>query len=219
MVHGNFYGIQYEIFINCNLDFYDDLLPIWTAVRARIELEKDKDAGINKLIIIPHEEFSQQLYNNKVFNSYSRENDQMSYSHESVRESFIRHSKYFMVRQYEKFVKHNKNLPEPMTKEQFDELVKEWERLEKIKFTEEKMNDDEWKEFNTKRSTTFNQLKIQRIIHDPEYFEEIKKLDKKILEQVNFTKEQSQIIQKVLAHPKFEGNVIWHGLNLIDGYY
>ena len=111
MVHGNFYGIQYEIFINCNLDFYDDLLPIWTAVRARIELEKDKETGINKLIIIPHEEFSQQLYNNKVFNSYSRENDQISYNHESVRESYIRHSKYFMVRQYEKFIKHNKNLP------------------------------------------------------------------------------------------------------------
>lgn len=219
MVHGNFYGIQYEIYINCDLDFYNDLLPIWTAVRARIELEKDKDTSINKLIIIPYEDFSKQLYNNKLFNDYSRENDQISYSHEGFNESYIRRSKYFMVRQYEKFIKHNKNLPEPMTNDEYDELVKEWERLEKIKFTEEKMNDDEWKEFNAKRSNIFNQLKIQRIIHDPEYFEEIKKLEKKILEQVNFTQEQGKIIQKILAHPKFEGNIIWHGLNLIDGYY
>jgi hypothetical protein len=124
MVHGNFYGIQFEIYINCDLDFYNDLLPIWTDVRARIELEKDKKTGINKLIIISYEEFSQQLYNNKVFNAYIRENDAMRCHHSEFHENFIRHSTYFMVRQYEKFVKHNKNLPEPMTKEQFDELVK-----------------------------------------------------------------------------------------------
>lgn len=219
MVHGNFYGIQYEIYLTKGLDFYDDLLPIWTQVRARIELGKVKESGINKLIIIPYEEFSQQLYNKKAFDDYIRQNDGLSYNHESVRESYIRNSKYFLVRQYEKFIKHNKNLPEPMTKEQFNELVNEWERLEKINFTNEKMNDDEWKEFNTKRSNVYNQLKIQRIIHDPEYFEEIKKLEKKLLEQVNFTKEQGELIQKVLTHPKLEGIISWHGLNLVDGYY
>jgi hypothetical protein len=219
MVHGNFYGIQYEIYLTKELDFYDDLLPIWSEVRARIELGKVKETGINKLIIIPYEEFSQQLYNKKVFDDYIRQNDRLSYNPESVRESYIRNSKYFMVRQYEKFIKHNKNLPEPMTKEQFDELVNEWEILEKINFTNEKMNDDEWKEFNTKRSNVYNQLKIQRIIHDPEYFEEIKKLEKKILEQVNFTKEQGELIEKVLTHPKLEGIISWHGLNLVDGYY
>lgn len=219
MVHGNFYGIQYEIYVNCDLDFYDDLLPIWITSRARIEMEKDKETGINKLIVIPYKEFSQQLYNNKLFNAYITENDRISYSHEGFNESYIRHSKYFMVRQYEKFIKHNKNLPEPMTKNEYDELVKKWERLETIKFTEEKMSDDEWKEFNTKRSNIFNQLKIQRIIHNQDCFEDIKKLDKKLIEQVNFTKEQSELIQKVLSHPNIEGAVSWHGLNLISGYY
>lgn len=223
MAHGNFYGIQYEIHLRKELDFYNDLLPIWMEVRARIEMAYNKESGINKLILIPHEEFDQQLYNNKVFNSYIRENDAMCCELKEFGENFIRNSKYYMVRQYEKFIKHNKSLPEPMTKQEYDELVKEWERLEKINFTDEKMNDDEWKEFNTKRSTIFNQLKIQRIIHDPEYFEEIKKLEKKLLEQVNFTKEQGELIQnvlqKLLTHSKLEGIISWYGLNLVDGYY
>ncbi len=40
MVNGNYYGIQYEIFLTKEIDFYDDLLPIWMDVRARIEMKK-----------------------------------------------------------------------------------------------------------------------------------------------------------------------------------
>jgi hypothetical protein len=223
MVHGNYYGIQYEIHLTKDLDFYDDLLPIWIEVRARIEMAKDKETGLNKLIVIPYEEFNQQLYNNKLFNSYARENDHVSCCSQNMHENEIRRYKYFIVRQYEKLIKNNKNLPEPMKKEEFDELVKEWEKLEKINFTDEKMSDEEWKEFDKKRTNIFNQLKFQRIIHDPEYFEEIKKLDKKLLEQVNFTKEQGErvqkVLQKVISHPKLEGIISWHGLTLVDGFY
>jgi hypothetical protein len=223
MVHGHFYGIQYEIHLTKALDFYNDLLPIWMEVRTRIEMEKDKESGINKLILIPHEEFDQQLYNNKVFNEYIRENEAMCCDLKDFGENFIRNSKYYMVRQYKKLIKRNTSLPEPMTKQAYDELVKEWKKIEQMNFTDEKMNDDEWKEFNTKRSNIYNELNIQRIIHDPEYFEEIKKLEKKLLEQVNFTKEQGELIQnvlqKILTHPKLESIISWHGLNLVDGYY
>jgi hypothetical protein len=69
----------------------------------------------------------------------------------------------------------------------------------------------------------FKQIRVQIIIHDAEYFEEIKSLNKKLLEQVNFTKEQSErvqkVLQKVISHPKLEGIISWHGLTLIDGFY
>jgi hypothetical protein len=74
MAHGNYYGIQYEIYLTKELDFYDELLPIWMEVRAKIEMEKDKKTDNYKLIIIPYKEIGQQLYRNSLFNSYVREN-------------------------------------------------------------------------------------------------------------------------------------------------
>ena len=216
MVHGNYYGIQYEIFLTKEIDFYDDLLPIWMEVRARIEIQKAKQTNNYKLIVIPYGEFDKQLCKNSLFSSYVRENNEDSYKGIQT-EEYIRTKKFAMVRQYEKFIRHEIILPEPITKEEFSQLSIERQRVDHIDRWSRNLSQEEWREHDIKRNEIFSQIQVQRIIHDPEYFEEIKCLHTQLLEQVTFTEEQRELIQKVISHPKLDGIISWHGLTLVDG--
>ncbi len=220
MVHGNYYGIQYEIHLTKEIDFYDDLLPIWMEVRARIEIEKDRQTGNNKLIVIPYGEFNEQLFNNKLFNSYVRENDGYSYNRNKdiCEEEYLRSQKFVMVKYYEKYIKRMTSLPEPITKEEFNNLAKEKQQLDH-KSLWGSLSQEEWKEHDKRVNEIDKQLGVQRFIHDSEYFEEIKNLNKELLEQVIFTEEQSERIKKVTTNPKLEGIISWHGLTLVDGFW
>ena len=71
MVHGTDYGIQYEIVLKEDIDFYDDLLPIWTLTRYNIE--KKKSGEEIKLIIFTIYDFNKQL-ENTIFNDFLKYN-------------------------------------------------------------------------------------------------------------------------------------------------
>ena len=216
MVHGNYYGIQYEVFLTKEIDFYNDLLPIWMEVRARIEIQKDKQTDNYKLIVIPYREIHQQTYDSSLFRSYVRENDETKMIQN---EDYLRAQKFLMVRQYEKIIRHNTNLPEPITKEEFNQLSIQMQELESNCSWSGNLSQEEWREHDKKYTEIYTKLKVQRIIHDPEYFEEIKSLHTQILEQVTFTEEQRELIQKVISHPKLDGIISWHGLTLVDGFW
>lgn len=216
MVHGNYYSIQYEIFLNKPIDFFDDLLPIWVSTRARIEMETDKNTGQHKLIIIPYKEFDKQLYSNSLFNSYISEVDNLSYTRKEYTEDETRGFKFLMVSYYKKYIKHNPNLYEPITKDEYKQLLDTWRECKKIDWGNV---DNNYKELSTHYKSISHQLIIQRIIHDKEYFEEIKGLEKKLIEQVSLSEQQIELVKNVLDHPKLHDLVSWHGLNLIDGYY
>jgi hypothetical protein len=124
-----------------------------------------------------------------------------------------------MVNLYEKLIRHNTNLPNPITKEEFNQLSIERQRLEHIDRWSRNLSQAELREHTIKYNKLLDEIQVQRIIHDPEYFEEIKNLHAQILEEVRFTEEQRELIEKVISHPKLEGNVRWHGLTLVDGYW
>lgn len=214
MVHGNYYGIQYEVFLTKGIDFYEDLLPIWIETRARIEMKKDGETGTYKLIVIPYDEIDKQLHKNALFSSYVRENDECLYKKQY--EEYLRTKKFAMVGQYEMIVRHNTNLPEPITREEFNQLSVEMQKLQH-KGLYGNLSQEEWREHDRKYTEIFNQLQVQRIIHDPEYFEEIKDLHTQLLDQVSFDDEQIERIKKVISHPKLEGIISWRGLRLVNG--
>jgi hypothetical protein len=216
MVHGTYYGIQYEIYLTKQIDFYNILLPIWMEVRSRIEMEKNNNGY--KLIVIPYRDFNSQLLKNSLFISYIKENNYSSYTKATQTEDYLRSNKLAIVRQYEKIIRHKTDLPEPITKEEFKKISDEMQELKQISLFDRNMSQEESSEFSRKYDEIFNQLQIQRIIHDPEYFEEIKDLHAKILEQVNFDDEQRELIQKVIFHPNLKGIISWHGLSLVDGF-
>jgi len=219
MVHGTYYGIQYEVKLTKNIDFYNDLLPIWMELRARIEMQKDIKSNNYKLIIIPYSEFNEQLSKNSLFTSYVKENNSVSYSKPTQTEQYLRSNKFAIVRQYEKLIRNKANLPEPITIEEYTKLSDEMQKLKQIDLLDKNMSQDEWREFDKKYDEIYIQLQIQRIIHDSEYFDEIKNLHKQLLEQVTFDEEQSERIQQVISHPKLDGIISWHGLTLVDGFY
>lgn len=216
MAHGNYYGIQYEIYLTKELDFYDELLPIWMEVRAKIEMEKDKKTDNYKLIIIPYKEIGQQLYRNSLFNSYVRENEDYSNTKATKDEKYLRTKKFVMVKQYEYFIRHKTSLPEPITREEFNKLSIEKQKLEEESLWCRDLSQEEWREHDRKYNKVFNQLLVQRIIHDSEYFNEIKSLHTQLLKQVSFDNKQRERIQKVISHPKLEGIITWYGLSLVN---
>ena len=220
MVSGYYYGIQYEIFLTKEIDFYDDLLPIWMEVRSRIEIVKDKQTGNYKLIVITYHDLSRQLRNNSLFESYIIENDKISNGCKVCDNEFLRKFKFVMVRQYEKFIRHKTSLPEPITKEEFEKLCIEKNSLDnKLEWGADILSLEKSLENERKYSEICKQLQIQRIIHDPEYFQEIKSLHTQLIEQVSFDEKQRECIQKIISHPKLNGVISWHGLTLVDGFW
>jgi len=218
MVHGTYYGIQYEIYLKPNIyiDFFNDLLPIWIESRTKIEIEYDKYNGRCKLIIFPYNQFDKHLIKNKLFKQYVRENLECKYSKELTEEE-IRELLFFNVNQYSVFIKHNLNLPEKVTNDEFKKLVESWKIIQDERTAT--LSEKECIEIETERNELFYKLKYQRIMHDPEYFEKIINLEKQLIEQVNLTEQQLELVNKVISHPKLEGLIGWHGLNLVDGFY
>jgi AAA+ ATPase superfamily predicted ATPase len=80
-----------------------------------------------------------------------------------------------------------------------------------------KYTSEERKNFNTEKSILNELIITQRIISNPDYFTEIKQIYNE-LTNIELTEEEKQIIDKVLTHPKLEGNISNHGFNLIDYY-
>lgn len=219
MVHGNFYGIQYEIYLTKDLDFYDDLLPIWSEVRARIEMEKDKESGTSKLIVITYQELNKQLNTNSLFLKFIKENDEASFYNEYKNEEDIISKKFVLVKQYIKYLKYNSDLPDPISEDSYKVFVESLEYVCNKLNKKTDLSQKEVEQLENQKIYLSNKLRVQRIIHNKKFFEEIKNLEKELIQQVNLSEEQNELIKKVVTHPKLEGIISRHGLTIIDGYY
>jgi hypothetical protein len=219
MVYGNFYGIQYEIQLTKDLDFYDDLLPIWSEVRARIEMEKDKESGTSKLIVITYQELNKQLNTNSLFLKFIKENDEASFYNEYKNEEDIISKKFVLVKQYIKYLKYNSDLPDPISEDSYKVFVESLEYVCNKLNKKTDLSQKEVEQLENQKIYLSNKLRVQRIIHNKKFFEEIKNLEKELIQQVNLSEEQNELIKKVVTHPKLEGIISRHGLTIIDGYY
>jgi hypothetical protein len=222
MVHGNFYGAQYEIYLNKPIDFFDDILPIWMSVRERIEYEIVKFGnGQYKLIIIHYQKLDNRFQKLEHTRNYTDAIDKISYNKNLKRENNFELFKYVDVKIYKNLIKHNKNLPQPISSEELELLEESYKTIVK------KDNDPEyWKKFSEKelidmdneRFHLTGKLNIQRIIATPDYLEEIVKLEKS-LTNIILSNEEEELVNLVLSHPKLDGVIESHGINLIEGFY
>ena len=51
-----------------------------------------------------------------------------------------------------------------------------------------------------------------------DYFEEIKKMERELTD-IKLTETEEELITRIIKHPKLEGSVSSHGMNLIDGFF
>ena len=76
----------------------------------------------------------------------------------------------------------------------------------------------EYPEYDNERISLLQKLNIQRIIARPDYFEEIKRIEESLTDII-LSNEEEEIVNLVVSHPKLEGVIDCHGINLIEGYY
>lgn len=208
MVHGNFYGVQYEIYLNKNVDFYNDILPIWMSVRERIEYEIVKYGnGKHKLTIIPYKKLDKRFGNLENARNYVSANDAISFNRSLSRDINVEEFKYLDVKIYKNLIKHNKNLPKPISTEELQLLEESYKIILKKSEDPEywnKLSEKELIEIDDERIQLTDKLNIQRIIARPEYFEEILRIEKS-LTSIVLSNEENELVQKVLNHPNLEG--------------
>lgn len=219
MVHGNYYGAQYEIYIYQPIDFYNDILPISMLVREKFELiefgiEQRKikrvnfSNGISKLIIIPYINLDKRFEKLKYVGNYVSSIDKLSNIGLNIfsktRKDNFEDFKYFDVMMYKNLIKHNKSLPTPITSKELESLEESYQN--------ELDRDCEI------TASLLNELNIQRIISNPKYFEEIKNIEKS-LTNIELTDREKTLINKVINHPNIKDLIEFHGINLIEGNY
>jgi acyl carrier protein phosphodiesterase len=223
MVHGNNYGIEYVIFLEKPIDYFDDFLPICIDTRKMFKLDKvRRNSDFYKLVIINDHELDKRFSQREHIQKYMRSLDYISYNHLKDRTTHPEEFKYYDVKMYNKYIKYSddiESLP-VFSQTQLEQLEQKMNELSN-KYNEddywEKYTSEERKNFDIERQLLNEVLTIQRIISNSDYFTEIKKIYDE-LTNIELTEEEKQIINKVLTHPKLEGNISNHGFNLIDYY-
>lgn len=223
MVHGNNYGIEYVIFLEKPIDYFDDFLPICIDTRKMFKLDKvRRNSDFYKLVIINDHELDKRFSQREHIQKYMRSLDYISYNHLKDRTTHPEEFKYYDVKMYNKYIKYSddiESLP-VFSQTQLEQLEQKMNELTN-KYNEddywEKYTSEERKNFDIERQLLNEVLIIQRIIKDPDYFTEIKQIYNE-LTNIELTEEEKQTIDKVLNHPKLEGYISNHGFNLIDYY-
>jgi hypothetical protein len=223
MVHGNNYGIEYVIFLEKPIDYFDDFLPICIDTRKMFKLDKvRRNSDFYKLVIINNSDLDNRFSQREHIQKYMRSLDYISYNHLKDRTTHPEEFKYYDVKMYNKYIKYSddiESLP-VFSQTQLEQLEQKMNELTN-KYNEddywEKYTSEERKNFDIERQLLNEVLIIQRIIKDPDYFTEIKQIYNE-LTNIELTQEEKQTIDKVLNHPKLEGYNSNHGFNLIDYY-
>lgn len=220
MVHGNYYGVQYEIYLNKELDLFDDILPICIDVRKMISLEKiNKDSNQYKLVIIPYRELDKRFEKRENVTKYVQSLDEISYNHYITRKSNPEEFKYYDVKVYDNIIKHNE-YSQPFTEEELKNCEKRFEDVIEIYKHDDFWNkpEEERKEIDFEQNNLRRILNIQRIISNPVYCEEIKQIERELTD-IELTDREKELVTCVLEHPNLQGKISSHGINLIHGFY
>lgn len=221
MVHGIYYGVQYEIYFNCELDLFNDILPVCIDIRKMLSYEKiSSNSNGYKLVVIPYNEIDQRLENNEHIRKYMMENDAVVYNHKKINDSNFEEMKYYNVQIYKKYIKHDPSI-KPFSdvefiniKNRIDELIKMRKELNYW----EKYTADEQAAFDSKYHKLKIALQVQQIIRNEAYFNEIKAIEQD-LTNIQLTPGENNLINSIINHPNLNGHISWHGFNLIEGNY
>ena len=191
MVHGNYYGVQYEIYLNRELDLYNDVLPICIDVRTMISMQQQ--SGQYKLVIVPYREFTERFSGIKLSPEYVSSLNKIEYSH-MTKTTNPELFKYYDVKMYAELIKPCKDLSS------YDNILNGTIGPQE---TYGKLSDA---------------LIVQDIIRNADYFEEIKAIERE-LTNIDLTDSEKTLINSVINHAKLEGAIDRHGINLVYGVY
>lgn len=222
MVHGNYYGVQYEIYLNKEISLWDDVLPICSYVKKMLTLEKVKGYKDKyKLVVIPYNDFDKRLKNNDEIYCYIHSVEIIKNNSELDREKHKEDYKYYDVAFYKDNIKHAKYDLNILDEDLYNKLESNINKIKEIiksdKYWKDYSMEDKVK-FDEDRLNTIKNLRIQRIIRNPEYLKEIKEIEQNIT-NIELTDREKEIINMIINHPNLKGTIESHGINIIEGKY
>lgn len=218
MVHGNFYGIQYEIHLSKSLDLYDDILPICSQVRSMLTYDEQKQ----KIIVIDYKKFNKRFESKPLALKYASSLDTAAYNKTYVNElpeDKVKEINEFKdVRTYSNLIKHkDSDLIKPLDPKAFLELKARYDELNiKAKEVEFWLNSN--KDQYIELSKLDSIIQIQSIVADSEYLKKITNLEQELC-TIELEQNETDLIKLIESHPKLEGIISYSGINLIQGYY
>jgi hypothetical protein len=213
-------GVQYEIYLTKQLDYFNDILPICIEIRKML---KYSEVVINiyeskyKIIVFGHEKFTKRFLKcsphslkyqttlNKLWKTnYPITNEEKLYSNVKIYKNKIKHipenqipidlEKYLQI---ENMYQDIKKALDPHTR-YLHYTLEEIEQLERDSIK------------------LYDILEIQRIVQNPsKLYNHIVSVEKE-LTNIELSEEENNIIQKVLNHPTLINIIESHGFNLVE---
>lgn len=210
MVHGNYYSVEYYIYLSKPLDYFNDILPICKDIRYLIPLIDN-----NRLKVFDYNRFGAKFQHSDIRQKYIASLDEISYQHLKDRDKDAELFKYYDVKIYNKYKYDIKSgVIKKVEREEFNKLEKRFRELYRIIYTEDNYTPEYYKEMKEIN----NILDVQRIIIDDKYHEEIKMMESEIID-IEISDEENQLITKILNHPILEGLVVRTGFELICEFF
>ena len=215
MVHGDYYGINYFIYLTNPIDLFNDLLPICISNRYMIKL-----INPTKISIFDSTYFNKRLNSKDISSLYStfyelRNNRCYNYNLLKHRNLFPDLYLYYDVFKYSNVIKGKTyNI---ISDEEFDIMKTRYNELEKkiISCYDNYDNNDLYsEEFHKLRKI----IEIQVIINDKEYFQKIKEIEEKIT-NVQLTNEEIILIKNIESHPIIHENIETSGFEIIKEFH
>jgi hypothetical protein len=196
------YGLQYEVVFDKDLDLYDDVLPICIYLRKNVQIKYNYP---NTLILFSYEELGERFRQNR------HNKQQYVYLKNTSRKTHPDIYKFIDVKNYNNYIKYEKNIILPISQEELNNYDQKYNQL-KNNFNN--LTVDDIKELEKLEEI----LKIQHIVSNPEYYDEIKELENEVT-KIEFTNEEKEIITKMLNYPKLKDNILFVKMNLVKDFW
>ena len=212
MVHGNYVGVHYIIYLSRPIDQYDDLLPICISARKMLSFYKNDPT---KIRVFGYEKFNTRFQKSVESQKITKAILELSYSHidMSKKKEYPELFLYNDVYVYSEKIK-GKNVI-VVSKETYLEMEERLDfLLSKLKNDELSIEDECGELSNLKKELT-----IQRIIYDTEYLQKVIDIEKNVIDEIELTAEQKEMIEIIPTHPKLEGLIQKIGMEITTGSY
>jgi hypothetical protein len=222
MIHGIDFGIQYEIKLTTPVDLYNVIMPICIEIRNVLKYNITNIDKVNKLIIIPSKNLDDRFQQKKYGKKYIHNRSLLRYNDNNINRITNPHIfKYYDVKVFNDYIKNNHNLPEKISKEVLDVLEKRFNQLmdmyNDVDYIK-KYSQEERFILSNERNELNKIIKIQRVLLDVDYYNEIIKIYENLTD-IELNLEEQNLINSVLTHPKLNCFIDNHGFSLVDCYY
>ena len=214
MVHGDYYGINYIIYLTKPIDLFNDLLPICISNRHMLTLITP-----TKINIFNSHIFDKRL-NAKEMSSLFYSFSELQYQNKQCR-NLLKNRQLFpnLYLYYDVFIYSTliKGIPiNAILNDELDVMKTRYNELENM------LNNDTYdinnKSFFEELKLLHKTIEIQTIICDKEYLQKIINIEGKITNNI-LTDEETMLIRSIEFHPTINKIIEKSGFEIIKEYY